>query len=185
MLKDDATAATLEIKEFARETPSYENQNLSDQSYVNINPARLSLGYKKEKEKDYTIDSEEIVTDLDENWESFQTLEQIRQLPDDWDSYGSPRLSDEIYTNAFAFLCSLLNHEEFPEPSIGPVSGGGVQFEWQMGGRELEIEFSEPSQNEFLKVYEDRRMEEGAFSTHNTDYGWELVVWVMRGNEPL
>ena len=180
MIKGDAikgdTTATLEIDGFAGETTNCENQYLSDQSYVNLNPTELPHEYKIGE--DCTFDSVE-------KWKSFQTLKEIRQLPDDWDSYGSPRLSDEIYTNAFAFLCSLLNHEEFPEPSIGPVSGGGVQFEWQMGGRELEIEFSEPSQNEFLKVYEDRRMEEGAFSTHNTDYGWELVVWVMRGNEPL
>ena len=106
-------------------------------------------------------------------------------MPDDWDSYGSPRLSDGSYRIAYNFLYDLLDisiFPEFPKPFIVPASGGGVQFEWQSDGRELELDFSDPDQIEFLKVYEDSSTEEGRISSERQISCLNLLKWLLTGN---
>lgn len=67
--------------------------------------------------------------------------------------------------NAEACLMSL--PADIPAPIIVPVPGGGVQFEWQLATRELEIEFCPGGRVEYLAVREDETADEGELSAAN------------------
>ena len=119
---------------------------------------------------------------------ALQELEKVKQMNDNWDSCGSPSLTDKQYENAKAFIEALLDYpirEKIPEPSVGPVCGGGVQFEWQYGGRELEIEFSENDCIEYLRIYDDiggeRIMKEGMFREDGVIHIYGLMDWLITG----
>jgi len=113
---------------------------------------------------------------------ALEKLESVYHLPDNWDSYDSPALSDELYENAKTFLNSI-KALDVPELAVVPVSGGGVQFEWQHGGRELEIEFSLSDKVEYLKVFENEfkneEMEEGDFLPQDAATGRNLLRWLI------
>lgn len=112
--------------------------------------------------------------------EALKQLNIIYNLPSNWDSYGSPSLSRELFETALKFVKYIKGSFLESEPDVVPVSGGGVQFEWQFGGRELEIEFSNKSMVEYLKVYEDESMEEDAFDVEKMSEEFpKLFSWLF------
>lgn len=76
-------------------------------------------------------------------------LLRLCQLGENWDSYGSPAPSAQLVQRIVDIL-RLAETDEFPEPEVVPASGGGIQLEWYMGDRELEIEFTPDRRIEFL-----------------------------------
>lgn len=105
-------------------------------------------------------------------------LEQVANLPDGWDGYGSPAVLDEVKRNASTFL-RCLEIEDIPVAYVGPISGGGVQLEWHCNGRELEVEFTEKDSIGYLKVFQDGSMHEGEF--HNLDEARQIIRWLKLG----
>src|SRR5438105_11712274 len=90
-------------------------------------------------------------------------IARIAALPPGWDGYGSPQLSVEEWEQATQLLASV-THSDLPAPKIVPVSGGGIQIEWQHCGRELELEIVAGAQEViFLQVYRDGTTEEGSY----------------------
>ena len=85
-------------------------------------------------------------------------LQTLSHLAPDWDSYGSSPPDKGILDKAEAFLLSLPTGT--PSPSVVPVSGGGVQFEWYEDCY-LEIEFQPNGGIEYLGVLPDGILEEG------------------------
>ena len=59
-------------------------------------------------------------------------FEELKALPDGWDSYGAPALDKAIVDSARQFLQRV---------SVVPCSDGGVQLEWHTHGIDMEIEF--------------------------------------------
>ena len=104
-------------------------------------------------------------------------IRRIQGLEHDWDSYGSPpppkQLVDEII---------LLLHRtemDFPPPAAVPVSGGGVQLEWYLGRRELEVEFAQGRQAEFLATdVELGQSSEGTFYRSDFRVMRTLIRWL-------
>jgi len=86
-------------------------------------------------------------------------LELIR-LPKNWDSYGSepPRQS---VANLTWIILGTLELEHLPTPFIAPVSGGGLQIEWQIGNRGLELEILIDGLVNYLKTEGAESIEEG------------------------
>jgi hypothetical protein len=112
-------------------------------------------------------------------YKAFEKLEAFRELPDNWDGYGGQRLDDQVYLRVRKFLARFGNWI-LPEPEIFPGSGGGVQFEWSVKKRELEIEFSESGKICTLTVEADNPVEESSF---NIEELWKvegLLTW-LRG----
>jgi hypothetical protein len=72
--------------------------------------------------------------------DNLQRIDAIATLPDDWNSYGAPRLDSALLDTARAFIMSLPSALQPVYVVPGP---GAVQFEW---GREhepyLEVEVS-------------------------------------------
>jgi hypothetical protein len=57
------------------------------------------------------------------------SLEELRELPANWDSYGAVTISEEALATANAL-------------TFVPLADGGIQIELHAGGAELEIEIS-------------------------------------------
>ena len=87
-------------------------------------------------------------------------VREIASLPAGWDGHGSPPLCEPAKAVA-ARLVSGTDLESLPTPHVSPVSGGGVQFEWRVGPRELEIEVLPDGSIEYLAVLDGTQMVEG------------------------
>ena len=106
---------------------------------------------------------------------------QIAQLPHNWDGDQSPPLAAKEREHITKLLSSIDN-ADLPEPTIVPISGGGMQIEWQHEGRELELEIVAESEDLiFLKVYQDGTMEENAYPIADLDRTKELLDWLLSG----
>jgi hypothetical protein len=81
-------------------------------------------------------------------------------LNSNWDSYGSPSVSPAAVETSLAILGNI-SRLNMPEPQVFPVSGGGIQFEWENDKCELEIEIRPDKKVEFLIVDSEGGMLEG------------------------
>jgi hypothetical protein len=108
------------------------------------------------------------------------TVRRLAELPANWDGYGSPALPSRVVERATQLL-TFLEWDELPVPQIGPVSGGGIQIEWHVADRELEIEILPDGSVEFLTV-EGEAMHEGPLTVDRPDLSRALVRWVMGGS---
>ncbi len=103
----------------------------------------------------------------------------IAALPPDWDGHRSPQLGENERECAVDILASI-NYETLPAPAIVPVSGGGIQLEWQYAGRELELEIVAGSKSLlFLKVDKDETAEEGCYPIADRNKTQELLHWLI------
>jgi len=108
-------------------------------------------------------------------------IARIADLPPGWDGYGSPQLSVQEREQATQLLASM-TYSDLPAPNIVPVSGGGIQIEWQHCGRELELEIVVGAQEIiFLQVCEDGTTEEGSYSIADVNQTRALLDWLLVG----
>jgi hypothetical protein len=70
--------------------------------------------------------------------DALATLARLGTYRDDWDSYGSPPLSQAALSKARELVLHFAVRG-LPVPDIRPVSGGGVQLEWRADRTELEL----------------------------------------------
>lgn len=68
----------------------------------------------------------------------------MKNLPSNWDSYNSPKISSLFLNAAIAFSLKMFR-EDTPLPSVVPTSKGGVQLEWHINGVDFEIDFVNPN----------------------------------------
>ncbi|HLX64216.1 MAG TPA: hypothetical protein VKX17_23290 [Planctomycetota bacterium] len=99
--------------------------------------------------------------------ETSELLGKLAQLPSGWDGHDSPPIKTETIEQAERVLAAL-EAESAPAPHICPVAGGGVQLEWQHGGRELEIEILPDGSVQYLTVH-GNDMDEGILPLPATD----------------
>src|SRR5712691_3366413 len=64
-------------------------------------------------------------------FECMTKISKFAQLPQDWDSYGINPIAVDALRMALKFL-SESPLELIPEPSVSPVSGGGLGFHWRV-----------------------------------------------------
>ncbi len=75
------------------------------------------------------------------------------RLERNWDSYGAVPVDPKIVKSALEILLSVTDYDS-PAPSVVPTVSGGLQFEWHIGGIDLEIVVSGPGDSRF--IFEDR-----------------------------
>lgn len=90
----------------------------------------------------------------------YEQLSELTDLPNNWDSYGSPPVDSEVIARALDVLASL-SRFNMNRPHVLAVPGGGIQFEWAGVSSELEIEIRPTGEVEFLIVDESNEMLEG------------------------
>lgn len=104
-------------------------------------------------------------------------LKAIASLGENWDSYGSPPIREELCRNAEEFL-NCLEAEVISPPFVVPISGGGVQFEWGVNNHELEVEFLESNVLGYLKIVEGEPIDEGELALNDYASARRLIEWL-------
>lgn len=89
-----------------------------------------------------------------------EKLQELKDLPENWDSYGSCPIHSDVIEMSASLLADLAKIK-IPNPLILPVSGGGVQLEWRKHNAELEIEVLPNKTVEYLVVDKEGKMLEG------------------------
>jgi hypothetical protein len=87
-------------------------------------------------------------------------LRVIQSAGADWDNEDGEPIKPAIISIASELLVPLANLN-MPVPRIAPVLGGGIQFEWSLGERELEIEIMPDGSVEYLIARENGTVQEG------------------------
>lgn len=104
-------------------------------------------------------------------------LRELSLLGDDWDGYGSPRITEPAKQTAVNMLSSMQSYATMPNMQLDPVTGGGLQFAWEIGTRGLEIEILPNGAVEYL-VADGDDMVEGALNDSATLV--RLLRWLLR-----
>jgi hypothetical protein len=65
-------------------------------------------------------------------------VEALKLLPENWDSYGAPKLNRVLLGAALPMLAQVVSPKT-PRPSVVPTSDGAVQFEWYTRGFEIQV----------------------------------------------
>lgn len=105
-------------------------------------------------------------------------ISDFARLPNNWDSHGSDPVTSSALKAALTFL-SESPLELVPEPSVSPVSGGGLGFHWRCDGRDLEIEFLPDGRVEYLKTPkagEQVNSEEGSITSFHGKTLWNWLA---------
>lgn len=103
------------------------------------------------------------ITAQAQHWviDAARQLDALGRLRSGWDSYGGKPLRPEAKALTVKAIQSL-ERLDLPVPLVALGSGGGVQFEWEHEGRELDLDFgSHGDRIGFLKCPVDGDMEEG------------------------
>lgn len=97
--------------------------------------------------------------------EPIRTALELATLEAGWDAEGSPpptREAVRVAINIITVIAELDIHD-LPGPRIVPVPGGGVQLEWQLGDRYLEIEVAPDGSAGYLAVSDTGEEDEQEF----------------------
>jgi hypothetical protein len=103
-------------------------------------------------------------------------VDELADLPENWDGYGSPPIQSAAKETAYR-LVELLDQLGMPNPHFAPVSGGGLQLEWQKGKCELELEILPTGEVSFLTVEESGEMNEAALPSDFQPDLSRLATW--------
>lgn len=80
-------------------------------------------------------------------------------LPPNWDTYGARPVNSITAAAAVRFLRRVVPSSLKIGPFVVPTATGGLQFEWSIGGRHLEVEYAAPTQVSILYSGEDGEWE--------------------------
>jgi hypothetical protein len=106
------------------------------------------------------------------------TLYKIFKNDDNWDGYGTPKISEQLKQKCFEIL-EIIGKNRFGLPYVFPVCGGGIQFEWKAGNKELEIEFNENEISSLMtEKFEAGRCRYIEDENINLDQISELCLWL-------
>ena len=105
------------------------------------------------------------------NWivDVFGRMMSFMDLKANWDSYGAPPIDRAVAPYGLELLLTV-SLPDTPQPSVVPLSSGGVQFEWHCRGIDLEIEIPGPGRYAVLYTRDGEDVEleghRGDFPAH-------------------
>ncbi|HEX4961270.1 MAG TPA: hypothetical protein VF173_10565 [Thermoanaerobaculia bacterium] len=120
-----------------------------------------------------------------ETYQQVQTrANELLALDDGWNTYGARSPGKRAVFFALHFLRDaigvLLDHGiTVPPPFLVPTASGGVQLEWSIDSRELELEIPEKGRFEFLLVDGSKEVEGEA----SRWIAMRLLRWVVTGED--
>jgi hypothetical protein len=86
----------------------------------------------------------------------------------------------KIQKEQFWKVLSIIGSCNPPIPAFVPTSGGGVQFEWTVGERELEIEVYPDGTIQYL-LDGPWRKKDGAIPADQIEMVRPLIIWLVGG----
>jgi len=106
-----------------------------------------------------------------------QAIASLSTLPGNWDGLGSPPIAPTILTRAIELLTRFGAVVE-PLSHASPVSGGGLQLEWYLRDRYLEVEVLPDGSLQYLFEVAGQESEEGALLLTDIDTLRKLVGYL-------
>lgn len=110
-------------------------------------------------------------------------IAELTKLPDDWDSYGSVAIKQDVANEALKAL-SHLSRLGMSIPEVFAVPGGGIQFEWSGNSSEMELEIRPNHTIEFLIVDQKDKMREGPIG-NNMNELFSLSYWFLNESQSV
>jgi len=90
--------------------------------------------------------------------DTIRSVQTLINLQPNWDGYGSPPPSERAAAIAFRLISEIKENLRNPA-HVCPVGGGGIQLEWHVGDKDLEIEIGFDGSVEYLAAAGDRTQE--------------------------
>jgi hypothetical protein len=117
--------------------------------------------------------------------QTLQAIAHLAELPDNWDTYGSPTIRPAALESARRVVAAI-ECPDLPEPQVSPVAGGGIGLTWNTGNRELLVELLPDGSVEYLMVQTDPRTgeeeeQEGKVFVAEPQGLRSLAVWLCAG----
>ena len=109
--------------------------------------------------------------------EAMRRLGEIAKLPQNWDSYGSPPPTP-IAVETVMDLLLKIDDRNLPFVRVVPVSGGGVQLEWCVSDRELQLEISGDGTAQYLQIENGRPIKEEEVAP-TAEQLISLLIWLV------
>jgi len=109
--------------------------------------------------------------------EAMRRLGEIAKLPQNWDSYGSPPPTP-IAVETVMDLLLKIDDRNLPFVRVVPVSGGGVQLEWCVSDRELQLEISGDGTAQYLQIENGRPIKEEEVAP-TAEQLRSLLIWLV------
>ncbi|MFA5864493.1 MAG: hypothetical protein WC975_07370 [Phycisphaerae bacterium] len=147
------------------------------------------------RERDFEVHSAGAITktttteevDLDDNdWitKTLPRLEKIAHLPENWDGLGSQGTDSSIVQSIIFMLSQLQNSFDVDiiVPYVCPIAGGGIQLEWTLGNKHVELEFIDKDTIAFLTeemLDSEEKMRSGEISLRNMNEIRTILNWLM------
>jgi hypothetical protein len=121
---------------------------------------------------------------LQSQWKitAIKRLNQVLSLPQNWDSYGSCPPTNTAANKAKRILTDI-DIEYFLAPRVVPLSGGGLQLEWEIGPRSLELHIYEDGSLEFSTIERGQDPKEGEI--YVIDEVRQLFLWLLSPEEQV
>ena len=110
--------------------------------------------------------------------EAMRRLGELAELPHNWDSYGSPPPSS-IALEIVMDLLLKIDDPNLPSTHVVPVSGGGLQLEWNVSPREVQLEISGEGTAQYLQIEQGRPVREREIATFSTEQVKSLLTWLV------
>ena len=73
--------------------------------------------------------------------DSAESILEVMDLPEDWNSYGARPVDPEAVREGLRVLNSILDSDT-PAPTVHPTPSGGVTFEWHTSRVDIELEIT-------------------------------------------
>lgn len=113
------------------------------------------------------------VTLLTDHWpdRALRRIAELAMMRENWDGYGSPAPDTDVLRNAITLIkaIDIGGFGSFlPAPTLVPTMNGGIQLEWRVQTRELELELVLDGPPEYLKSAHGEPFEESVVSTPAT-----------------
>lgn len=110
-------------------------------------------------------------------------LDQVAVLGPDWDGHGTPPIDPAVLRAVRDWGQSMPGWVFAPAPAVVPLSSGGLQLEWHVGPRILELEFGSPEAIHYLRWDpENGVQDEDTYPTGDRTRSEELIGWVRDGD---
>jgi hypothetical protein len=106
-------------------------------------------------------------------------LAELQKLPHNWDTYGS-RPIEAVAVNGAKHILAQASSLGLPPPQISPVGGGGVQLEWTLHRRGLELVVLREGQIEFVGE-SNGEMHDGNASAWSASIVRDQLNWLAAG----
>lgn len=113
---------------------------------------------------------------------SLDKVEALAAMPAGWDGHGSREIRPVAQVNMIRTL-SIIAEMNPPEPFLSPISGGALQAEWSVNGRDLELVTRSNGSIDYLTMEgeDENSIKVGSISAADKDALIALAAWLLSG----